>query len=201
MSNPCLNISQLEYQFVGPLDFVVNSAQIIGLSGESGCGKSLMLRAIADMDEHKGDISLYGMLANEMTAPEWRHKVALLPADSQWWFDTVGEHFHRLDKNLLTSLGFDESALDWSIGRISTGEKQRLALLRLLENKPSVLLLDEPTANLDKKNTLVFESVVKNYLHENNACAIWVSHNMDQLDRVAESIFKLESGQLMSHTC
>lgn len=201
MQYPLLKVSQLEYQFVGPVSFEINAAQAIGLSGESGCGKSLMLRAIADMDEHKGSVSLESKKATEMTAPEWRKKVALLPADSQWWFDTVGEHFVQPDINLLSRLGFDESALSWSIGRISTGEKQRLALLRLLENKPTVILLDEPTANLDKNNTLQFESIVEDYINNNEACAIWVSHNVKQLERVAIKNYKLESGQLVQLAC
>lgn len=192
---------QLEYQFVGPINLKINSGQCMGLSGESGCGKSLLLRAVADLDEHKGDVLLNGIHANEVSASQWRKQVAMLPADSQWWFDTVGEHFNRLDKAMLNKLGFDETALEWSIGRISTGEKQRLALLRLLENNPAVLLLDEPTANLDANNTLLFESIVLDYLQQNNACAIWVSHDLAQLNRVAKLNFKLESGQLVQQSC
>lgn len=201
MSSSNLNIHQLEYQFVGPVNLEINSSQCIGLSGESGSGKSLLLRAVSDLDEHKGEVSLNDINAHEMSAPQWRKKVAMLPADSQWWLDTVGEHFTQLDKKLLLKLGFDESALEWSVSRISTGEKQRLALLRLLENNPAVLLLDEPTANLDKNNTLLFESIVLDYLKKNNACAIWVSHDLAQLERVSELRFKLESGQLVQHTC
>ncbi len=201
MPSSNLNIRQLEYQFVGPVNLEVNPAQCIGLSGESGCGKSLLLRAVADLDEYKGEVLLNDINANEMSAPQWRKQVAMLPADSQWWFDTVGEHFDQPDKELLSRLGFNEATLEWNISRISTGEKQRLALLRLLENKPAVLLLDEPTANLDADNTLLFESIVLDYLKKNNACAIWVSHDLAQLERVAELRFKLESGALVQQPC
>lgn len=67
----------------------------------------------------------------------------------------------------------------------STGERQRFALLRLLENKPRVLLLDEPTAALDEKNTLAVETLLLNYLKNHQAAAIWVSHDPEQLQRVA----------------
>ena len=201
MPSPGLNIQQLEYQTIGPLNLQINAAQCVGLSGESGCGKSLLLRAVADLDEHKGDVLLDDVNANEMSAPQWRKKVAMLPADSQWWFDSVGEHFEQVDKALLSRLGFDENALSWSISRISSGEKQRLALLRLLANKPSVLLLDEPTANLDKTNTLLFEKIVLEYLKQNNACAIWVSHDLEQLERVSSTNFKLQSGRLVPQAC
>lgn len=201
MPSSSLNIQQLEYQTIGPINLQINAAQCVGLSGESGCGKSLLLRAVADLDEHQGDVSLDDVNANEMTAPQWRKKVAMLPADSQWWLDTVGEHFIQVDKDLLSILGFDEGALSWSISRISSGEKQRLALLRLLANKPSVLLLDEPTANLDKNNTLLFEKIVLDYLKQNSACAIWVSHDLEQLERVSSTNFKLESGRLVPQAC
>ena len=201
MSSSNLNIHQLEYQFVGPVDLEINPSQCIGLSGGSGCGKSLLLRAVADLDEHKGEVLLNGVNANKMSAPEWRKQVAMLPADSQWWLDTVGEHFKSIDKELLSSLGFDDATLEWSISRVSTGEKQRLALLRLLENKPKVLLLDEPTANLDKNNTLLFESIVTSYLEKNQACAIWVSHDLAQLKRMSGLLFKLDSGQLVQQAC
>jgi len=201
MPSSSLKIQQLEYQTIGPLNLQINAAQCVGLSGESGCGKSLLLRAVADLDEHQGDVSLDDVNANKMSAPQWRKKVAILPADSQWWLDTVGEHFDQVDKDMLSMLGFDEDALSWSISRISSGEKQRLALLRLLANKPSVLLLDEPTANLDKNNTLLFEKIVLDYLKQNNACAIWVSHDLEQLERVASINFKLQSGRLVPQAC
>ena len=175
--------------------------QCVGLSGESGSGKSLLLRAVADLDEHRGEVSLDDVNVNDMSAPQWRKKVAMLPADSQWWFDTVGEHFEQVDKALLDRLGFNEDTLRWIISRMSSGEKQRLALLRLLANKPSVLLLDEPTANLDKTNTLLFESIVQDYLKQHNACAIWVSHDLEQLKRVAALNFKLEAGKLVQLSC
>lgn len=201
MSVPSLNIHQLKYQFVGPVNLELNGSQCVGLSGESGSGKSLLLRAVADLDEHEGDVLLNGVNATEISASQWRKKVGMLPADSQWWFDTVGEHFIAADIHLLSRLGFDKSVLSWSVSRISSGEKQRLALLRLLENNPLVLLLDEPTANLDKNNTIIFESVVQDYLKKNNACAIWVSHDLDQLKRVASQHFTIKSGQLEMLPC
>ena len=201
MPSSNLTIQQLEYQSIGPIDLQINAMQCVGLSGESGSGKSLLLRAVADLDEHQGEVSLDDVNVNDMSAPQWRKKVAMLPADSQWWFDTVGEHFEQVDKALLDRLGFNEDTLGWMISRMSSGEKQRLALLRLLANKPSVLLLDEPTANLDKTNTLLFESIVQDYLKQHNACAIWVSHDLEQLERVASLNFKLEAGKLVQLPC
>ena len=180
-----LSIENLKFFHCGPLNISLEPGQCVGVSGESGCGKSLLLRAIADLDEHEGQLLLDNVSADSMPANEWRRQVALLPAESQWWFDTVGEHFSDLDESLLNQFGFSGDVNDWSIRRMSSGEKQRLALLRLLLNQPRVLLLDEPTANLDKRNTLIFEQLIAEYLKQHQASAFWVSHDHGQLDRVA----------------
>ena len=191
-----LNISNLNYFHCGPVNITVEPGQCVGISGESGSGKSLLLRAIADLDEHEGDLLLDDVSAQAVPASEWRRQVALLPADSQWWFDTVGEHFTELDGVLLKKLGFPEDVKSWSIRRMSSGEKQRLALLRVLQNQPRVLLLDEPTANLDKRNTAVFEQLITDYLQQHQASAFWISHDHEQLDRMADVQFELKDGHL-----
>ncbi len=63
----------------------------------------------------------------------------------------------------LDKLGFAPDVLGWSVARLSTGERQRLALVRLLAQTPEVLLLDEATANLDPSNGARVESVVETY--------------------------------------
>ncbi|MFW2372385.1 MAG: ABC transporter ATP-binding protein [Gammaproteobacteria bacterium] len=195
-----LSIENLKFFHCGPVNLTLSSGQCVGVSGESGTGKSLLLRSIADLDEHQGQCRLDEVSAQSMPANEWRRQVALLPADSQWWFDTVGEHFTEMDPVLLGKLGFPAEVKNWSIRRMSSGEKQRLALLRVLQNQPRVLLLDEPTANLDKRNSAIFEQVVAEYLEQHQACAFWVSHDHGQLDRVADVQFDLKDGRLLEKT-
>lgn len=196
-----LSIENLSYFNCGPLNFTLEPGQCAGVFGESGTGKSLLLRAIADLDPHQGQIRLDQLAAQAMPANEWRRQVALLPADSQWWFDTVGEHFSDLDESLLQRLGFTTEIKNWSIRRMSSGEKQRLAFLRALQNQPRVLLLDEPTTNLDKRNTAIFEQLIAEYLEQHQAIAFWISHDHDQLDRVADVQFELVDGQLVQKAC
>lgn len=180
-----LRIEELEYLHCGPISLQVEASECIGLSGESGSGKSQMLRVLADLEPHSGDVWLDDLNQQSLPAPDWRKAVALLPAETVWWFDTVGEHFDGLDVEVLKKLGFEKDISDWSVSRLSSGEKQRLGLVRLLQNKPQVLLLDEPTANLDNKNETLFEAFVQEYLQHHDACAFWVSHDQEQLARVS----------------
>jgi ABC-type iron transport system FetAB ATPase subunit len=110
----------------------------------------------------------------------------MLPAESQWWFDTVGQHFSDFDAELLRRLGFGEETMRWAVSRLSTGERQRLAILRLLGNCPKALLLDEPTASLDLSNVGEVEQIIKEYRRARAAPVLWVSHDPSQAERMAD---------------
>jgi len=86
--------------------------------------------------------------------------------------------------------------LDKPVTRLSNGESQRLALLRLLENRPRVLLLDEPTASLDETNARRVEDLVRNYCRAHEAALVWVSHDRFQLQRLGARKIYLCEGQL-----
>jgi ABC-type iron transport system FetAB ATPase subunit len=108
----------------------------------------------------------------------------------------VGPHFPSVDTEGLVVLGFDEGVLDWEVSRLSTGERQRLALLRLLANRPRALLLDEPTAALDPSNVEQAETLVRAYRKETEAAVLWVSHDPAQAARVADRRFEVSPGGL-----
>jgi ABC-type iron transport system FetAB ATPase subunit len=176
------------------------------LSGPSGCGKSLLLRAIADLDPHSGEVWLDDRPRSRVSPPEWRRRVGLLPTESHWWAETVGEHWPTsamtLDRErLLGMLGFDEDVRDWSIARLSTGERQRLALARLLLNQPQALLLDEATANLDPVNRERVETVLEEYRATHHAAVLWVSHDLEQRIRLGGRRMVIHDGGLEPESC
>jgi putative ABC transport system ATP-binding protein len=193
---PRLAMRQLRCHGFGPADLAVETGECVGLSGPSGAGKTLLLRAIADLDEHEGEVSLDGVSARSFDGPSWRRQVGLLAAESAWWAETVREHLRESNAEWLRTLGFTSSVLDWRVHRLSSGERQRLALVRLLCNEPRVLLLDEPTANLDPENGQRVESLMAHYRSERGAAVLWVSHDPGQLRRVTDRAYRIENGGL-----
>jgi len=179
-------------QHLNALTVCLRGAEITGLNGPSGSGKSLLLRAIADLDPSTGEVSLDDCTRSSMAAHEWRKKVAYLPTESGWWFESVGEHFLHVDEMLLQKLGFDADVLGWKVNRVSSGEKQRLALARCLNRQPEALLLDEPTASLDESHTHDVEQIVSDYMRQWNAPVLWVSHSVDQLKRLSNTTMRIQ---------
>ncbi len=172
------------------------------ISGESGAGKSIFLRAIIDLDENAGEVFLDDIERNQIPAHEWRTLVGFVPAQTGWWADRVGEHFEQTSSTqdsgvneLLLTLGFTPEVLNWQVSRLSSGEMQRLGLARALILKPKALLLDEPTSALDAKNTKLVEALIKQQL-SNGVAIIMISHDDAQVKRLANRAYVLENGEL-----
>ena len=112
----------------------------------------------------------------------------MVPADSQWWFDEVGGHFpDDAASRLPSALGFPPEVMGWSVNRLSSGERQRLALWRALVLEPEALLLDEPTANLDNDSTEAIESWLLEEIRRRRIAVLWVAHDPGQIHRVADT--------------
>lgn len=174
----------------------IDAGECVCLSGPSGAGKSLLLRAIADLDPHQGEVWLDDREAASYAVTEWRRLVGLLPAEGHWWYEQVGAHFSHIDEAQWQMLGFTPEVARWQVTRCSTGERQRLALLRLLANRPRVLLLDEPTASLDPTGVRQVEALLQQYREQSQAAVLWVSHDPNQIARVANRHYRVEAGEV-----
>ena len=97
---------------------------------------------------------------------------------------------------MLAGLGLEELT-DAKAHTLSGGEAQRVALARALVLKPDVLLLDEPTANLDPYNIKLIEKIVRQTNHEDGTTVVMVTHNVFQARRLADRVGLLLSGGLV----
>ncbi len=198
-----LTVKDLCFLSNGPYSLELTSAECAGISGASGVGKSQFLRAVADVLPHQGECTLDNTPCSSMSPMDWRKQVALVPAESFWWYDTVDPHFGEENtKNpylchLIERLGFSLDVFHWQISRLSTGERQRLSLIRTLITKPKVLLLDEPTSGLDSSMASVVETIVAERCAKNESSCIWISHDQDQLARVSDRCFQLTKDALV----
>ena len=192
-----LSVTDLTRLGLGPWSFTVESGECLALRGPSGAGKSLLLRAVADLDPNEGRVSLDGESREDMPAPDWRRRVAYLAAEPGWWADTVAEHFADWPaaRPLVEALGLPADCGGWPVARLSTGEKQRLALVRCLLMEPRALLLDEPTSGLDPDAVERVEALIR-ARQEAGVAVLWVTHDRAQAERVARRWLEIDDGAL-----
>ena len=191
-----LELKDISYPGYGPISLNLEQGSCIAIQGPSGTGKSLFLKVIADLIPHQGEKRLHGQPASAFSAASWRSAVGLLLASGQWWEATIEQHFSVVDSRALSALGLSSDILKQSPKQLSSGQLQRLSLLRLLANQPKVLLLDEPTAHLDEESSQQVESLIKAYMQQSQAGVIWVSHNQQQVIRMAQAVYYFDQGKL-----
>ena len=191
-----LELHDLTTSQVGPVSLTVASGHCIAVRGASGSGKSLLLRAIADLDPNNGTVRLAGVDRGTIPADQWRRDVALVPAETGWWDDRVSDHFDAPDAaaKLAAAVGLPD-AMGWDVARLSSGERHRLAIVRALCLHPKVLMLDEPTATLDEMAARQVETLLKSRLRHGMAMIV-VTHDPDQPARLNARGFVMENGRL-----
>lgn len=200
MRSARLRIEGLRGPRGGPFDLIADAGECIAISGASGSGKSVFLRMLADLDPNTGDVWLDGVSRAAIPAPAWRARVVYNAAEPGWWHDDVASHFSRaalaFAREIAPRLGLRAGLLDAAVTRLSTGEKQRLALIRALAMLPPVLLLDEPTGALDPDTTLLVENILRERLTAGTTI-LFVSHSDDQSARLGNRRLRMENGRLV----
>lgn len=196
-----LRVERLAVPGLPSLSFEVGDGECMAIEGPSGIGKTRLLRAIADLDAAEGRVVLDGVERSEMPAWQWRRQVRFAAAEPGWWGDTPrasvltpASDAARVLK-LIADLGLDAGILDRPLTELSTGERQRLALVRALADQPRVVLLDEPTGALDSVSAALAEELIR-YQTLAGKTVILVSHDKLQIERLADLRLQLAAPAL-----
>jgi ABC-type iron transport system FetAB ATPase subunit len=191
-----LRVEHLRIGSLPPLSFSVADGECLAIEGPSGSGKTRILRAIADLDPVDAQLFVDGDERREMSATEWRKAVRYAAAEPGWWSDTPRDSFPNISLalarvvRLLAAVGLDEDVLDRDVTHLSTGERQRIALVRALADEPKVLLLDEPTGALDIGSTALVEELLRFQLLAGRSVLI-ASHDQALIGRLAHARLQL----------
>lgn len=179
--------------------FTLRQADHFALKGESGSGKTTFLNLIAGILNHdSGKILIDG---TEMTVPSESHRDALRAGKIGYIFQSFNllQGFTALE-NVMLAMAFGggvdreranglldrvglATRMDYKPRQLSVGQQQRVAVARALANKPNLVLADEPTGNLDRKNAMDVLGLIREVCSENNAALLLVSHGEDVLER------------------
>ncbi|WP_312453192.1 ATP-binding cassette domain-containing protein [Comamonas sp.] len=195
-----LSIRALQSPLSGPCSLELGAGECIAVMGASGAGKSVLLRLIADLDAGSGEVLLNGQPRSTFSGPAWRQQVMYLAAEPAWWGPSVMQHFPPGSQSALlemaSELGLRQGFFDIPLAQLSTGERQRLALLRGLLRQPQVLLLDEPTAALDDTSVAAVEQLLQR-CQQQGLSLLWVTHSQAQAARIGQRCLQLVDHQLL----
>lgn len=183
---------------------------IHGIVGPNGSGKTTLLRMIANLDnDYSGNIYFEDSKFNKQLAKE----VTWLSQNPYMLNRTVYENIayplkvrgyqkDEIDKkvNKLLKLLNIKELKDIRATNLSAGETQKVSLARGIVFKPKVLLLDEPTANIDPNTVELIEKVIREFQIENNTTVIVVTHNLSQALRLCDTISILKQNEIIETT-
>ena len=192
-----LEVRALSRPGLAPVDLDLAAGEALALLGPSGSGKTLLLRAIADLDPNEGSVSLNGRRRESLPAPAWRRRVTYLSSEPGWWGARAGVHFPDPAgaEALLPALGLRAEILNRPIAELSTGERHRLALVRVLIQTPEVLLLDEPTSGLDQDTTRQVEAVLRARV-AGGAALLFSTHDEALAKRLGDRALRVRDGKV-----
>ena len=196
------------------LSLTVHAGARLAIVGRSGSGKTLFLRALALLDSvDEGTVRWHGAIVSDDHIPEYRSRIIYLHQRAPLAEGTVEDNLRRplafgvhrgrsfdVDRIVgwLESLGREASFLAKPTRELSGGETQITALLRAMQLDPEMLLLDEPTAALDRESTQVVERLLDQWYGETAArrAFVLVTHDARQANRVAETVLKMQDRKL-----
>jgi len=204
------NLSQsFEYELFSDVSLELNEKETIAIIGMSGSGKSTLLNALSTLlKPDSGTISIFGKDVYKMKQKELaelkRNELGLV-FQSHYLFKGFSalENLEvsmilskqKIDEELLKRLNIYE-VIEQKVTELSGGQQQRVSIARVLTKKPRLLFVDEPTGNLDKETASEVMKLFFEYVENNNAGMILVTHD-EELAYHCKSVYKLENKELI----
>ena len=189
------------------MDAHVLEGEVTAVVGPSGAGKSTLLRAVNRLIEPTaGEVYLDGEPAGALDPLELRRRVGMvfqLPAlfgasveEAILYGPRLAGSEANADR-LLETVGLDTSFLGRDPESLSVGQQQRVSVARALALRPEVLLMDEPTSALDEAARRRLEDLVRDLNERTGLTIMLVSHDLAQVERVADQVLLLSAGRSM----
>ena len=222
--NPILQVKNINKYFYGAvpfhalkdISFSVNQGEMVSIMGKSGCGKSTLLYILSTMDtQYTGELYIQNQLITGQT-PDFLAHIRNQHIGFVFQFHYLLPEFTVLDNVMLPALklgikskeeieenalkhlemlGIKDQALKLST-MISGGQKQRVAIARALINEPTLIMGDEPTGNLDTKNSLLVFDIFKELSQEKKLSLLIVTHDEDFANKCDRKII-MEDGKVI----
>lgn len=178
----------------------INRSETTVILGPNGAGKSILLKlCLGLIDPTTGNIKREKTASNyAMVFPKPTFLRRTVLQNMTYILNLMGIEKETQTQQALQALReFEmEKFADRPARSLSSGEKQRLSLIRALLLKPDILFLDEPTSNLDPKATRILEKMINNS-HRENMTIVMATHDLMQAKRIAQRIIFIEDGSVV----
>ena len=212
MSNTLLNATNVTHSFDYPLfsniNFSLQEQESIAIVGRSGSGKSTLLHIFSSfIKPNEGQVKLfdkelYSLKESELEATR-RYDLGII-FQAHYLFKGMKaiENLEiatllaneTIDDELLERLEIKE-LMEQKIGELSGGQQQRVSIARVLSKRPKIIFADEPTGNLDKETAKLVMDVLLEYVQQQNAAMILVTHD-EEMAKLCNKSFRLENQAL-----
>jgi len=208
----------IEFKALNNITFEVQEGEFLCIIGKSGCGKSTMLYILSTMDtEYEGKLYLDEQLLTGLKQdklarlrnssigfvfqfhyllPEFSClKNIMIPALKLGKYSREEIEFRAYEK--LKLLELEEQALK-PASKLSGGQQQRIAIARALINDPKIIMCDEPTGNLDSKNSEIVLGIFRQISKDFNQTIITVTHDND-FAKASDRVIEMQDGEIINH--
>lgn len=188
------------------LDLEVNCGEVFGFLGPNGAGKSTTIRTLLDeIRATRGRAAILGMDTHAQPVEIRRH-VGYVPGDLAMYPNLTGRDTLRYFANLRGGVEWTyveqlaerlEADLAKKVGDLSTGNRQKVALIQAFMNRPDLLLLDEPNSGLDPLMQREFQDLMREVVAEGRTVFL-SSHSLSEVERVADRVGIIRHGELVA---